>query len=289
MRIVDLLGRGRPLISFEFFPPRTPEGESALVRTIEALRPLEPAFVSVTRTGGKPREATIDLVARIAALGIPGAAHITGIEATRSDIAAALELIAARGIRNMVVLRGDVPKDAGFERPADGFRYAADLVRFIRQRASTLCLAGACHPEGHPETRNLPLEVDHLRAKVDAGLDVTITNMFYVNAHYFAFVDRIRRAGLSIPVIPGLMPITNVRQIARMAELCGAEFPDALAARLEALRDDAAGSLALGVEWTTAQCIDLLRNGAPGIHFYTLNQSPATRAIFENLRREGLV
>ena len=289
MRIVDLLGRGRPLISFEFFPPRTPEGESALVRTIEALQPLEPAFVSVTRTGGKPREATIDLVARIAAMGIPGAAHITGIEATRGDIAAALDLIAARNIRNMVVLRGDVPKDAGFERPADGFRYAADLVHFIRHRAPALCLAGACHPEGHPETRNLPVEVDHLRAKVDAGLDLTITNMFYVNAHYFAFVERIRRAGLTIPVIPGLMPIANVRQIARMAELCGAEFPSALAARLETLRDDAAGSLALAVEWTTAQCIDLLRNGAPGIHFYTLNQSPATRAIFENLRREGLV
>jgi len=289
VRIVDLLGRGRPLISFEFFPPKTADGEAALVRTIEALRPLAPSFVSVTRTGGKPRTATIDLVARIAALGIPGAAHITGIEASRADIAAALELIAARGIRNMVVLRGDVPKDPGFQRPADGFRYAADLVHFIRTHAPTLCLAGACHPEGHPETRDLPREVDHLRAKVDAGLDLTITNMFYVNAHYFAFVDRIRRAGFTIPVIAGLMPITNARQMVRMAELCGAEFPAALAARLEALRDDAAGSLALAVEWTTAQCLELLRNGVPGIHFYTLNQSPATRAIFENLRNQGLV
>ena len=289
MKISELLRRSRPLISFEFFPPKTADGEAALVRTIEALRPLAPSFVSVTRTGGKPRTATIDLVARIAALGIPGAAHITGIEASRADIAAALELIAARGIRNMVVLRGDVPKDPGFQRPADGFRYAADLVHFIRTHAPTLCLAGACHPEGHPETRDLPREVDHLRAKVDAGLDLTITNMFYVNAHYFAFVDRIRRAGLTIPVIAGLMPITNARQMVRMAELCGAEFPAALAARLEALRDDAAGSLALAVEWTTAQCLELLRNGVPGIHFYTLNQSPATRAIFENLRNQGLV
>jgi methylenetetrahydrofolate reductase (NADPH) len=113
--------------------------------------------------------------------------------------------------------------------------------------------------------------------------------MFYVNAHYFAFVDRIRRAGLRVPVIPGIMPITNLRQIARMAELCGAEFPAVLAARLEALRDDPEGSLAVGVEWTTGQCAELLRAGAPGIHFYTLNQSPATRAIFENLRREGLI
>src|SRR6185295_2658845 len=147
-----------------------------------------------------------------------------------------------RGIQNMVVLRGDVPKDPGFQRPADGFRYAADLVRFLRARAPQLSLAGACHPEGHPETRDLALEVEHLRAKVDAGLDVVITNMFYVNAHYFAFVDRIRRAGIRVPVIAGLMPITNMRQIARMADLCGAEFPASLAARLEGLRDDAQGS-----------------------------------------------
>ncbi|HJQ97968.1 MAG TPA: methylenetetrahydrofolate reductase [Candidatus Polarisedimenticolaceae bacterium] len=289
MKIVDLVGRSGPLVSFEFFPPKTPEGDAALVRTIDALRPLGPSFVSVTRTGGKPREATIELVARIEALGIPAAAHITGVEATPGDIAGALELIAARGIQNMVVLRGDVPKDPGFRRPDDGFRYAADLVRFVRRRAPGLCLAGACHPEGHPETRDLALEVEHLRAKVDAGVDLVITNMFYVNAHYFAFVDRIRRAGLKIPVVAGLMPITNLRQIARMADLCGAEFPAALAARLEALRDDPAGSLDVAVEWTTRQCAELLRGGAPGIHFYTLNQSPATRAIFENLRGDGLI
>jgi methylenetetrahydrofolate reductase (NADH) len=289
VKITDLLARGGPLISFEFFPPKTPAGDAALVRTIDALRPLGPSFVSVTRTGGKPREATIELVARIEALGIPAAAHITGIEASREDIAGALALVGARGIRNMVVLRGDVPKDAAFRRPDDGFRHAADLVRFVRDRTPSLCLAGACHPEGHPETRDLALEVEHLRAKVDAGLDLVITNMFYVNAHYFAFVDRIRRAGLTIPVVAGLMPITNVRQIARMAELCGAEFPAPLAARLEALGEDPEGSLAVGVEWTTRQCAELLRGGAPGIHFYTLNQSPATRAIFENLRRDGFV
>jgi len=289
VKISDLLRRGGPLVSFEFFPPRTPEGEATLLRTIDALRPLDPSFVSVTRTGGKPREATIELVSRIGALGIPGAAHITGIEATRADIAVALDLVAARGIPNMVVLRGDRPKEPGFRSPADGFTFAADLVRFVREHAPALCLAGACHPEGHPETRDLPREVEHLRAKVDAGLDLVITNMFYVNRHYFSFVDRIRRAGIAVPVIAGLMPITNLKQIARMAELCGAEFPAALATRLEALRDDPAGSLAAAVEWTTAQCVELLRAGVPGIHFYTLNQSPATRAIFENLRSEGLI
>ena len=289
MYLRDILGRGRPTVSFEFFPPKTPQGEASLMRAIEVLRPLGPSFVSVTRTGGKPREATIELVSRIQGLGIPAAAHMTAIEASRADITGALQLVAGRDIENLVLLRGDVPKEPGFRRPADGFRYAADLVAFVRTRAPGLSLAGACHPEGHPETRDLAREVEHLRAKVDAGLDVVITNMFYVNRHYFAFVDRLRSAGIRVPVLAGLMPISNVRQISRMAELCGAEFPAPLQARLEALQDDPAGSLAAAVEWTTGQCVELLRAGAPGIHFYTLNQSPATRAIFENLRAERLL
>ena len=289
MKISQLLARGRPTVSFEFFPPKTPEGETTLMRTIDALRPLEPSFVSVTRTGGKPREATIELVARIEALGIPAAAHITAIEATPADIERALTLVRARGIENLVTLRGDVPKDPAFRRPAEGFRYAADLVAFVKARAPELCLAGACHPEGHPETRNLPVEVEHLRAKVDAGLDLVITNMFYVNAHYFSFVDRVRRAGIGVPVVAGLMPITNLAQMRRMAELSGSEFPEALRARIERLAGDAAGSLEAAVEWTTRQASELLRGGCPGLHFYTLNQSPATRAIFERLRDQGLL
>jgi methylenetetrahydrofolate reductase (NADPH) len=289
VKISQLLARGHPTVSFEFFPPKTPEGEASLVRTIDALRPLGPSYVSVTRTGGKPREATIELVARIEALGIPAAAHITAIEATPGDIEAALALVRARGIENLVTLRGDLPKDPAFRRPADGFRYAADLVTFVKQRAPELCLAGACHPEGHPETRNLAVEVEHLRAKVDAGLDLVITNMFYVNANYFAFVERLHRAGVRVPVIAGLMPITNLAQMRRMAELSGAEFPEALRARLEQLACDPAGSLAVAVDWMTAQAAELLRAGCPGLHFYTLNQSPATRAIFERLRDQGLL
>jgi len=289
VKISQLLARGRPLVSFEFFPPKTPEGEASLMRTIDALRPLGPSYVSVTRTGGKPREATIELVARIEALGIPAAAHITAIEATPADIDAALALAQARGIRNLVTLRGDVPKDPAFRRPAAGFRYAAELVTFVKQRAPELCLAGACHPEGHPETRDLPVEVEHLRAKVDAGLDLVITNMFYVNANYFAFVDRLRHAGVRVPVVAGLMPITNLAQMRRMAELSGAAFPDALRTRLEQLAGDPAGSLEVAVEWMTAQAAELLRGGCPGLHFYTLNQSPATRAIFERLRDQGLL
>jgi methylenetetrahydrofolate reductase (NADPH) len=289
VKISQLLAAGRPSISFEFFPPKTPEGEASLMRTIDALRPLGPSYVSVTRTGGKPREATIELVSRIEGLGIPAAAHITAIEATPGDIESALALIQARGIENLVTLRGDVPKDPGFQRPSDGFRYAADLVAFVKTRLPGLCLAGACHPEGHPETRNLAAEVEHLRAKVDAGLDLVITNMFYVNAHYFAFVERLRRAGIAVPVIAGMMPITNLAQMRRMAELSGAEFPTALRERLARLADDPQGSLEVGVEYMTAQAAELLRAGCPGLHFYTLNQSPATRAIFERLRAQGLL
>ncbi|HYR96305.1 MAG TPA: methylenetetrahydrofolate reductase, partial [Candidatus Binatus sp.] len=201
MKIIDLVGRGGPVISFEFFPPRTPEGETSLVRTIEALRPLGPSFVSVTRTGGKPREATVELVARIRALGIEGAAHITAIEATRDDITGVLDLLARHGIENMVALRGDVPSDPGFRRPADGFRYAIDLIRFVRERARPLCLIGAGHPEGHPECRDPALSIEHLKAKVDAGLDLVITQLFYDNADYFAFVDRARRAGIRVPLV----------------------------------------------------------------------------------------
>jgi len=259
------------------------------MRAIDALRPLRPAFVSVTRTGGKPREATIELVARIRGLGLEGAAHITAIEATRADITAALDLLAAHGIENMVALRGDRPADPAFRAPSDGFRYAADLIRFVRARARGLCLVGAGHPEGHPECRDLELSIEHLRAKVDAGLDAVITQLFYDNGDYFAFAERARRGGVSVPIIAGIMPITSVPQIERITQLSGNAIPAALRAALERVRDDDAGCVEIGVEYATRQCAELLRAGVPGIHFYTLNKSPATRAIFENLRREGLI
>jgi methylenetetrahydrofolate reductase (NADPH) len=289
VQIKELFGRGRPVISFEFFPPRTPEGEAALLRTIDALRPLEPAFVSVTRTGGKPREAPVEIVDRVKRLGIEGAVHVTAIEASRDEIARHCELVVSRGIENLVTIRGDRPQDAGFAPPADGFRYGADLVRFIRERGYGLCLIGGGHPEGHPECRDLARSIEHLKMKVDAGLDVVITQLFFDNAFYFQFVARARQAGIGVPLVPGIMPITNARQIQRIAQLSGNAVPPALADALERAGDDPRAGLALGVEYGTRQCAELLRAGVPGIHFYTLNQSPATRAIFEHLRADGLV
>jgi len=259
------------------------------MRTIEALKPLEPGFVSVTRTGAKPREAPVELVTRIRALGIEAAAHVTCIEAGREELAAHYELIEARGIENVVAIRGDRPADTSFRPPLNGFRYAVDMIRFVRSRGHTLCLVGGGHPEGHPECRDLALNIQHLKMKVDAGLDAVITQLFYDNADYFAFVERARRAGIGVPLIPGIMPITNVPQIERITALSGNQIPAALRAALERVRDDEQAALAVGVEWATRQCTELLRSGAPGIHFYTLNKSPATRAIFENLCSEGLV
>jgi methylenetetrahydrofolate reductase (NADPH) len=259
------------------------------MRTIDALRPLAPAFVSITRTGAKPREAPVELALRIKGLGIEGAAHMTCVRDTRDEIAVLLESMVAQGIENVVALRGDLPPDPAFVRPRDGFTYATDLVTFIRERGYPLCVIGAGHPEGHPECRDLDRSIAHLKQKVDAGLDAVITQLFYDNRDYFAFVERARRAGITVPIVAGIMPITNWPQIERITRLSGNQVPAKLRERLEALRTDEAGAMAVGIEWATEQCADLLRNGAPGIHFYTLNRSPATRAIFESLRNEGLV
>jgi methylenetetrahydrofolate reductase (NADPH) len=285
LRIRELYGQGRPLVSFEFFPPRTPEGDAALMRTVDALRPLGPAFVSITRTGAKPREAPVELAARIKALGVESAAHVTCIEASRDELARHFDAMAERGIENVVALRGD-----GHHGPPRGdFHHGSDLVRFIREGGWPFGIAGGGYPEGHPECRDLARGIEHLCIKVDAGCDVVITQLFFDNAVYFAFVARARQAGIRVPIVPGIMPITNVAQIRRIVELSGNAIPPALERALVEVQDDPPAALALGIEWATRQCMELLRCGAPGIHFYTLNQSPATRAIFENLRAEGLV
>ena len=289
MQVKQLFGPGRPLVSFEFFPPATPVGEAALIKTIDTLRALGPAFVSVTKTGNKPPEASVELAQHIRDLGIVSAAHITAVTATRDEMARLLDRVVAADIRNVVALRGDGPKDPSYRPPADGFRYGVDLVRFIRDRGYPLCLLGAGYPEGHVECRDRDEDVRHLKEKVDAGLDVVVTQLFYDNADYFSFVDRSRQMGITAPIVPGIMPITNVPQIERITAMCGAGIPPALRAGLERARDDETAAFEVGVAHATDQCIELLQRGAPGIHFYTLNKSPATRAITERLQREGLL
>lgn len=292
MKIIDLFGRRRPVVSFEFFPPKNPQGEEALFATIERLRPLNPAFVSVTYgAGGSTREKTRELVTRIKhEVGIEAMAHLTCVGHSRAELAAILDRLQANGIENVLSLRGDPPHGETIFRPApDGFAHGSELVAFIRARGYPFCVAGAGYPEGHVECRDRERDIQYLKIKVDAGLDFVITQLFYDNADYWDFVRRAREAGITVPLVPGIMPITNTGQIKRITSLCGARIPVRLRNRLEQVEADDTETLRVGIEETVEQCRELLRNGAPGVHFYTLNKSPATRAIFEQLRADGLV
>lgn len=286
MKISALLRATQPVFSFEFFPPKTPEGEQQLFQTIAELRPLSPGFVSITYgAGGSTRKRTVEWVRRIRELGLEPLAHLTCAGSSREEIAALLEELATC-TDNVLALRGDPPKGAAAFVPAEGgFRYANELVAFVRERqGDRFALGGAAYPEGHPESVSLEADLQNLRRKVDAGLDFVITQLFFNNALYFGFVERARRAGITVPILPGLMPITNLAQVRKFMDLCGASIPGPLLSRLESVADDPQGVLEVGVEHATKQAAELLAAGAPGIHFYTLNKSPATRRVLENLR-----
>jgi methylenetetrahydrofolate reductase (NADPH) len=287
MRIDEIIAAGEgPVFSFEFFPPKTAEGEANLFRALQELRPLEPAFVSVTwGAGGSTREKTIQIVSRIHAdHGLEAMAHFTCVGSTVEDLHAALRQMEAAGIENVLALRGDPPRgQAEFVATEGGLAHAADLAALVAQ-SYPFCLVGACYPEVHPEAPDLPTDLEWLRGKVAAGARVLITQLFFDNAAYFDFVDEARAAGIEVPIIPGLMPITNADQIKRFTLMCGATIPDALRDALDQRRGDDEAVVELGVSYATGQAAELLAGGAPGIHFYTLNRSPATRAILSALQ-----
>jgi methylenetetrahydrofolate reductase (NADPH) len=282
MKIASLFGRGTPVVSFEFFPPKTDEGVEQLYRTAEELRPCRPSFVSVTYgAGGSTRDRTIELVSRIQReLGITTMAHLTCVGSTRTDIGETLARLHDGGIRNILALRGDPPKGETEFRPTpDGFRYASELINFIRESKFDFCVGAACYPEGHVENRNLETDLANLVTKVRAGADFLVSQLFFDNEDYRAFVRRARSVGISIPVIPGLMPVTNVSQIERFTQMCGSRIPQELYRRLRIVASDPAAVVATGVQWCVDQGRALLRDGAPGMHFYTLNRSSATLAV----------
>lgn len=292
MRIDELLAQGLPSFSFEFFPPRSEEAEDRLKNTIADLRSVGPNFVSVTcRSGDDARRRTINLVAQLKrTTGIDAMAHLTCSGSTRDELLEDLHLLREAGVENVLALRGDPADGEDVFRPVkDGFAYASDLVALIAEEFGTdppdgFCIGGAFYPEGHPEALGIERDIDNLSKKVDAGASFLIGQLFFDNSLYFDFVERARKAGITVPLLPGIMPITNVDQIERFTLMCGASILPALRLELDRRRDDPAAVMQLGVAHATAQAVGLLNGGAPGIHFYTLNKSIATRAILVAIR-----
>ena len=286
MNIRDILGRQQPCFSFEFFPPRTREAGEQLYKTIEDLVPLLPSYVSVTYgAGGSTRELTHGLVIRIQEhTGLTVVAHMTCVGSTQEEIGNILQEYRDHGIENIMALRGDPPKgETGFTQPPGGFGHAADLVGFARRHFAEMGIGVAGFPEGHPETPNRLRELDHLKRKVDAGADYICTQLFFDNRDFYDFCERCEIAGIRVPIIAGIMPVTSIRGMVRMAELAlGARFPARLTRSLVRAKDDEYVERA-GIHWATEQVRDLLDHGVRGVHFYTLNRSKATLRIYETL------
>lgn len=275
----------RPIFSFEFFLPKAPADLGAFVESVRALKPLAPDFVTLTYgAGGSERSRTVEAAGRLQAeTGMTTACHLTCVAHTRAEVAAILDRLEALGIRHLVALRGDTPKD-GSGRPAGerDFAYAADLVRHVRGRGG-FRMAVAAYPEKHPEAPTPEDDLRHFVSKAAAGADWAITQLFFDARDYFAFVKRVRGAGCGLPVVPGIMPVTNYAQLKRW-EAIGVSVPPELDQRLAAVQADPEAVAGIGIEWAARQCLLLLEGGAPGIHFYTLNRSRSTAEILARLR-----
>lgn len=281
-------GSRRPVVSFEFFPPKTEEGERALFeKTLPALRALNPDFCSVTwGAGGITRAGTLRIVDRIQREhGVTAMAHLTCVNATREQIGDVLAEARARGIANILALRGDPPVgESEFKKTAGGFEFSWELVAYLRELGG-FCIGTAGFPEGHIGCEGgKHVDWERLKAKIDCGADFVLTQLFFDNADFLEFRDHVTgKLGVAVPICPGVLPILSTPQIKRFTALCGARLPATLQARLEALGDDAAAVTELGIEYATKQCEELVRAGVPGLHFYTLNKAEATSRIFHAL------
>jgi methylenetetrahydrofolate reductase (NADPH) len=291
MRIDEIIGRGKPTISFEFFPPKNDAGFAQLYQTVGELHPLKPSYVSVTYgAGGSTRQKTVELVERIQNdQKIRSMAHLTCVGHTADEIGGILDDLWNSGIRNILALRGDPPAgQSQFVATAGGFTNADGLTKYVRERHD-FCVGVAGYPEGHPQCLNKTRDLEHLKRKVDNGGSFVVTQLFFDNRDFFEFRDNARKMGITVPIVAGLMPILNVGQIKRFISMCGAKIPQTLLVKLEALESDPEAVYAAGVEYATEQCRDLLTKGVDGIHFYTLNRSKATVQICKALNVQHAV
>ncbi|MDQ6970144.1 MAG: methylenetetrahydrofolate reductase [NAD(P)H] [Mariprofundus sp.] len=287
MKLSDILADAKkPLISCEFFPPKTDKGETNLWNCLDELRSIDPAYISVTYgAGGTTQGRTKGIVTRIKEeTGLSPVAHLTCVGASKSELAELLAEYRAAGIENILALRGDAPAGMDcFEATEGGFSYATDLIAFLRTQGD-FSIACATYPEGHPESKGgVADDIRYLKMKQDNGADCAVTQYFFDNETFFRFRDATEKAGITIPVIPGIMPVGNFDQIVRFSAMCGASIPDWMKQQMQPIKDDLQAVQALGIELAAKQCRELLQAGAPGLHFYTLNKSAATIAIRNQL------
>jgi len=290
--ITAKLQADRPLVSVEFYPPKTAEGAKQILDTAEALAPYRPDFVSITYgAGGSTRERTLEygLILRDR-FGFEVMPHLTCVGHSRAELHAVLARLRDAGFRNLMVLRGDPPKGATeFQPHPDGLRYASELVAFIRAHYPDFCLGVGGYPETHPEAVSPEADLSHLKTKVEAGADFITTQLFFDNAAFFKFVGRCRAAGITVPIIPGILPALSHAQVEKFTNFCHAAYPPNLAIKLSALTGQEAAAEAAGVDWADAQIRELLKWNVPGLHLYILNRSSSALALFARLKREGVL
>ncbi len=288
MKIIEILKQPKTSISFEFFPPKSEESEIQLFQTIKDLEHINPTFVSVTYgAGGSTRDRTRNIVKKIhEETNLTVMVHLTCLGHSRKELIDILNDYKSIGIQNVLALRGDLPvNQENFVQPEDGCKHADELVRLIRDNfGDYYCIAVASYPEGHPESPNMEQEIRFFKQKVEAGADFSITQMFFDNQIFYKFLELVEKAGINIPIIPGIMPITNFKQIRKFAAMCGATIPNELILELEKYENEPEKVKEIGIEYAVNQCIDLLKHGVKGLHFYTLNKSDATLRIYDKIK-----
>lgn len=287
MKVSAAYGPGKFGLSFELFPPKTPQGVASLFQHVAQLVQFRPSFITCTYgAGGSTQELTLEIVARVhREFGVPVATHLTCVGRTVDQLREYLRHAQSLNVMNVVALRGDPPKgDSAFRPVEGGLCYANELVTLIHSEFPNLGIAVAGYPEKHQEAASLDVDLANLKRKVDSGADIVITQLFYSNQDFFRFRDRCQSLGISLPIVPGLLPVTNFAQIKRITSLCGAQLPAAFVKRLEAAGDSAEEQFKIGVEFATGQTQELVDAGVPGIHFYVLNRSEAAANVLSNVK-----